>query len=69
MNISINQKTLSKTALSQAIRLLPTAVRYYKKHIAGVGYVIFFKDKNELTVGRLFEDGADGVVLDPRMGA
>ncbi len=61
--INFKERTLSKGAIKKALELLPDTARHFKSHVAGLGYVIFFRDKDDQQLGELHKDPHHGVQL------
>jgi hypothetical protein len=51
--ITLSTKTFSKQAKLEVLNLLPATKSIKKLHVAGLGYVHFFKDENLNILGKV----------------
>jgi hypothetical protein len=61
--IQTSEKTFNKTVKAQVLELMPTAKRFNKKHVAGVGYVFYIKDEKNNTLGKVFKEVRNGMKI------
>lgn len=61
--IQTSEKTFNKTVKAQVLELMPTAKRFKKKHVAGVGYVFFIRDEKNNTLGQVFKEVRNGMKI------
>jgi hypothetical protein len=55
-SIQTLEKTFNKAVKSKMIALLPNATKTTKLHVAGVGYVFFYKDSEDNILGKTFRN-------------
>jgi len=63
MKIQTTEKTFNKKVKEQVIELMPNAKSFFKKHIAGIGYVFFIKNENKETIGKVWKEHMKGMLI------
>jgi len=63
MRTQTTEKTFNKKVKKAAIELMPTAKTIRKIHVAGCGYVYFFKDENNNNVGNVSKSFRSGMLI------
>ena len=61
--IQTTEKTFNKKVKAQVIELMPTAKKFTKKHVPGVGYVFYIKNDNDKTIGQVFKEYGVGMKI------
>jgi hypothetical protein len=59
----LKSMTFSKQCKKEIAALLPTAKRFSKVHVAGIGYVFYIKNAEGITIGKAFREPMVGMVL------
>lgn len=61
--IQTQEKTFNKKVKKQLLDLMPSAKKFKKSHVAGVGYVYFIKDESNNTIGKTFKVVSKGMMI------
>ncbi len=61
--IQTSERTFNKSIKRQVVKLMPSARSFKKSHVSGVGYVYFIKDKNNTTLGKVFNEVMKGMKI------
>lgn len=62
-HIKTGELTYNKRVKARARKLFPTAHSVLKKHVPGVGYVRFFKNKKGKVLGKVFREQMKGMTI------
>tara|TARA_R110001606_G_scaffold27275_2_gene87363 strand:- start:46 stop:258 length:213 start_codon:yes stop_codon:yes gene_type:complete len=57
------EKTFNKKVKAQTIKLIPTAKKFKKLHVPGIGYVFYIKDEKSNTVGKVYKNFGKGMII------
>lgn len=63
MKNQTNEKTFNKKVKSQTVELMPTAKKFKKLHVPGIGYVFYIKDENNNTIGKVYKEIKKGMLI------
>ena len=58
-----NEKTFNNKVKAQTVQLIPTAKKFKKLHVSGIGYVFYIKDENNNTIGKVYKVRQKGMLI------
>ena len=61
--IQTTHKTFNKTIKGEIVRLMPTARKVQKLHVAQVGYVFYVKNQDGETIGKVWKERGKGMKI------